>query len=105
MRVVFLGNHTVGVRTLRAIGESAEVAGVIAHPPDPEDGLRYESVSDFAEANGWNLIRGNGRSPEVRRFLTAAKPDLLWITDFRYLIPAEIIALAPLGVVNLHPSL
>jgi methionyl-tRNA formyltransferase len=105
MRVVFLGNHTVGVRVLQAISKSAEVAGVVAHPPDPEDGLRYESVSGFAEGNGWKLIRGKGRSPEVHAFIMQAKPDLLWITDFRYLIPAEMIALAPLGAVNLHPSL
>jgi methionyl-tRNA formyltransferase len=105
MRVVFLGNHTVGVRALRAIGESAEVAAVVAHPPDPEDGSRYESVSDFADANSWNLIRGNGKSPEVHRFIKEAQPDLLWITDFRYLISRELIALARLGAVNLHPSL
>ncbi len=49
MKVVFLGNHTVGVRALQAISESAEVAGVVAHPPDPEDGVRYESVGCFAE--------------------------------------------------------
>jgi methionyl-tRNA formyltransferase len=105
MRVVFLGNHTVGVRALQAISKSANVTGVVAHPPDPEDGLRYESVSGFAERNGWKLIRGKGRSPEIHAFIVQAKPDLLWITDFRYLIPAEMIALAPLGAVNLHPSL
>ena len=105
MRVVFLGNQTVGVRTLQAISESAQVAGVVVHPPDPEDGVCYESVHDFASAKGWNLIRGKGRTPEVHQFVAAAKPDLLWITDYRYLIPTEMIALAPLGAVNLHPSL
>jgi methionyl-tRNA formyltransferase len=105
MRVLFLGNHTVGVRTLQAISENAEVAGVVAHPPDPEDGVRYESVWDFAEKNGWNVIRGKGKSPEVEVFISKAKPDLLWITDFRYLIPPETVTLACLGAVNLHPSL
>jgi methionyl-tRNA formyltransferase len=105
MRVVFLGNHTVGVRALQAISESAEVAGVVAHPPDPEDGVRYESVGSFAGQNGWKWIRGKARTPEVHSFIEKAKPDLLWITDFRYLIPPEMIALAPLGAVNLHPSL
>jgi methionyl-tRNA formyltransferase len=105
MRVVFLGNHTVGVRTLQAISASAEVAGVVAHAPDPEDGWRYESVAGFAERKGWRLIRGNARTPEVHSFIKTAEPDLVWITDFRYLIPPEMIALAPLGAVNLHPSL
>ncbi len=105
MRVVFLGNHTVGVRTLQALSEGAKVVGVVAHPHDPEDGLHYESVSEFAKENDWNLIRGNGKSSDVHRFIEEAKPDLLWITDFRYLIPGDMIALAPLGAVNLHPSL
>jgi methionyl-tRNA formyltransferase len=105
MRVVFLGNHTVGVRALQAISESAEVAGVVAHPPDPEDGVRYESVAGFAEQNGWKWIRGKAGAAEVHSFIRTARPDLLWITDFRYLIPSDMIALAPLGAVNLHPSL
>jgi len=105
MRVVFLGNHTVGVRVLQAMSGMTEVVGVVAHPPDPEDGARYESVYDFARKSGWNVIRGKGKDDGVRQFIAAAKPDLLWITDFRYLLPREIVAVAPMGAVNLHPSL
>jgi methionyl-tRNA formyltransferase len=105
MRVLFLGNHTVGVRTLQAISECAEVAGVVAHPPDPEDGQRYKSVFDFATDHGWKSLRGTGKSSAVYQFIKDSKPDLLWITDFRYLLPPEVIALPPLGAVNLHPSL
>ena len=105
MRVVFLGNHTLGVRVLETISERANVAGVVAHPPDPEDGMRYESVFEFAQKKEWKTIRARGKDPVVLDFIAASQPDLLWITDFRYLIPAEILALAPLGTVNLHPSL
>jgi methionyl-tRNA formyltransferase len=105
MRVVFLGNHTVGVRALQAVSEAAEVAGVVVHPPDPEDGVRYESVFDFAEKRSWSVFRGTGKDPRTQEFISAARPDLIWITDFRYLIPAAVISLAPLGAVNLHPSL
>ena len=105
MRVVFLGNHTIGVRVLQVMRQEAEVVGVVAHPPDPEDGVRYESVFDFARQCGWNTIRGKGKDPQTLDFVSAARPDLLWITDYRYLIPQEIIVVAPLGAVNLHPSL
>jgi len=105
MRVAFLGNHTVGVRALRAIHEKAEVVGVVAHPLDPEDGVRYESVFNFARENGWNVMRGKGSDPQTLAFIAAAKPDLLWITDFRYLISRAMIDLAVLGAINLHPSL
>ncbi len=103
MRVLFLGNHTVGVRALEAINEVAEVAGVVAHPPDPEDGVRYESVYRFASERGWSVMRGKPKA--AHEFIARAKPDLLWITDYRYLLEKSILDLAPLGAVNLHPSL
>lgn len=105
MKVVFLGNHTVGVRALEAISESEEIVGVVAHPPDEEDGVRYLSVYDFAVRRGWKVIRSKGKDAALKRFIMAAKPDLLWITDYRYLLPFSLLSMAPLGVVNLHPSL
>lgn len=105
MRVVFLGNHTVGVTALSALMDVAEVTGVIAHPTDPEDGVRYASVYDFAVAHGLPVIRARGRDATVPAFLTQAAADLLWITDYRYLLPSELLTGARFGAVNLHPSL
>jgi len=105
MKVVFLGNHTVGVRVLQAMKDLADIIGVVTHPPDPEDGVRYESVFEFARQHQWKTIRGRGRDPETLQFIASLKPDLLWITDYRYLIPRELLTLSPLGTVNLHPSL
>lgn len=105
MRVVFLGNHTVGVKVLEAISIKDEVVGVVAHPPDPEDGVRYLSVYDYALKQGWNVIRCSPKDPVLKDFIKDISPDLLWITDYRYIIPSPLISLATLGVVNLHPSL
>lgn len=106
MRVVFLGNHTVGVTALGALLDAgATVSGVVAHPPDPEDGVRYDSVHDHARARGLDVIRGEGRAESVRAFVTEARPELLWITDYRYVLPASLLDTAPAGAVNLHPSL
>ena len=105
MRLLFFGNHTVGVRALSAAADLAEVVGVVAHPPDVEDGVRYESVADVATKRGWPVLRAAGREGAVAEFVAARRPDLIWITDYRYLLPADVIALAPLGAVNLHPSL
>jgi methionyl-tRNA formyltransferase len=100
-----LGNHTVGVKALEAISETEEVVGVVAHPPDPEDGIRYLSVYDFAVQRGWKVIRSTGKNRALEHFISSAKPDLLWVTDYRYLLPASLLSAVPLGVVNLHPSL
>ena len=105
MRVVFLGNHTVGVKALEVIGRTQEIVGVVAHPPDPEDGVKYLSVYDFAVQERWDVIRSSGKDLNLGSFIIKAKPDLLWITDYRYLLPSSLINLAPLGAINLHPSL
>lgn len=105
MRVAFLGNHTVGVTALRALDDVAEVVAVVAHPEDPEDGVRYESVHDWAVAHALRVVRGRGTDAHVAALLEAVRPDVLWVTDYRYLLPASMISLAPHGAINLHPSL
>ncbi|TAJ24817.1 MAG: formyltransferase [Planctomycetota bacterium] len=104
-RVVFLGNHTVGVRTLEVLDEHADLAAVVAHPDDPEDGVVYESVAQWAVRRGIPCVRAAGRDARLREFVELHEPALLWIADYRYLLPADLLALAPRGAVNLHPSL
>jgi methionyl-tRNA formyltransferase len=105
LKVLFFGNHTLGVRTLKSIATRARIVGVVAHPDDPEDGVRYESVFTSAGALGVPVLRLAGKRPELADFVRRCAPDLIWITDYRYLLPEAILALAPLGAVNLHPSL
>jgi methionyl-tRNA formyltransferase len=105
MKIVFLGNHTVGVRTLDTLRKCAEIVGVVAHPVDPEDGERYESVYAYAVSHGLKVIRGSAKSKEVKAFIEDARADLLWVTDYRYLLPLELISLSKLGAINLHPSI
>lgn len=105
VRVAFLGNHTLGVRALETIAETEQVVAVVAHPEDPEDGVRYTSVHDLAVRRGWPVLRAAGRDVALAEFLRGAAPDLIWITDYRYLLPPGLLELAPLGGVNLHPSL
>jgi methionyl-tRNA formyltransferase len=105
MKVLFLGNHTVGVRALRVIHRQAELVGVVAHPDDPEDGVCYESVFAEAKRLGVSVIRTSGKSPELETFVRAVAPELIWIADYRYLLPSQLLTLAALGTVNLHPSL
>jgi methionyl-tRNA formyltransferase len=105
VRVLFFGNHTVGVEALTALSQTEDVVGVIAHPVDPEDGVRYRSVYGFARERGWNVIRSTGRDSGLEEFVAEAAPDLVWITDYRYILPPSIISMPRRGAVNLHPSL
>jgi len=105
MRIVFLGNHTVGVKVLDTLNEVANLSGVVAHPPDPDDGVRYASVYEWSLEHRIPVIRGRAKDAVVHGFIRDRCPELLWVTDYRYLLPAEVLNLAPWGAVNLHPSL
>jgi len=105
MRVIFFGNHTVGVRVLSALLEHTTVVGVVAHPDDHEDGVVYESVFEYSKLKKLNVIRSTGKSMITFNFVNKIKPDLIWVTDFKYIITENIFLIAPLGAVNIHPSL
>lgn len=105
MRIVFLGNHNVGIVAIRAIKEIAKIVGVVAHPDDPEDGVVYESVFDYAKSNDIPVIRSTGKSQQTYDFISNLYPDLIWVTDYRYVIPESLVRIAPKGAINLHPSL
>ena len=104
LKIIFLGNHTVGVTVLKELINISEVVGIVAHPIDSEDGTVYESVFEFAKESNIPTIRSNGKDGTLKEFIIEKKPDLLYIVDFRYLLNKEIINLAPLGALNMHPS-
>lgn len=104
LKIIFLGNHTVGVTVLKELIKISEVVGIVAHPVDPEDGTVYESVFEFAKQNNIPTIRSNGKEGILKEFILEKKPDLLYIVDYRYLLKKEIIDIVPLGALNMHPS-
>jgi len=105
MRIIFFGNHDVGVATLDTLAQYADVVGVVAHPIDPEEGVRYSSVFDFASENNLNVIRGKGKDSSVLSFVKKHTPDLILVTDYRYILPHHLFSVAKFGAINLHPSL
>jgi methionyl-tRNA formyltransferase len=105
MKVVFFGNHDVGIASLSALIDLTKIVGVVAHPIDVEDGVRYRSVYDYSIDRCLPSIRGTAKDSEVYDFVNRANPDLIWVTDYRYILPKKIISISHLGAVNLHPSL
>ena len=105
MNVIFFGNHTVGVSVLKVLLKEVNVEGVVSHPSDPEDGIKYESVYDFSLSNNLNAIRGKGSDKKIVNFVTTKSPDLIWVTDYRYLLPKKIFTVPKYGSINMHPSL
>lgn len=106
MKILFLGNHNVGIQAIKALLDAEnEIIGVVAHPEDPEDGVIYESLFEFCTVLKLNVVRGQISDPKIYRFIKELNFDLIWVTDYRYLIPSDILKLPPYGSINLHPSL
>lgn len=105
MRAILLGNHTVGVRALDALRDCCAVRAVVAHPPDPEDGVRYASLHAHAERVGLPAYRLAGRDPRLAELVAECAPELLLSVDYRYRVPAQVLDKPGLTSINLHPGL
>ncbi len=106
MKIVFLGNHTVGVESLSVIlNSNVDVAGVVAHPLDHNDGVVYKSVYDYAIEKNIPALRGKATDSKTLEFINQKSPDLIWVVDYKYLLPNAVLNAARLGAINLHPSL
>ncbi|MCM8532322.1 MAG: hypothetical protein NE330_14260 [Lentisphaeraceae bacterium] len=105
LRVLFFGNHDVGIEALDVLLTKVDISGVVGHPPDSEDGVVYKSLIEWADSKKLENIRSTANSPELRDWLKSKSYDLIWVTDYRYIIPDYIFETASLGAINLHPSL
>ncbi len=105
MKVCFFGNHTVGCKVAQCIKHRGYLCGVVAHPNDPEDGVIYNSVYEYASANRIPSIRSKPKEKHLTQFLQSIAPDLIIVADYRYILPQSILNIAPLGALNFHPSL
>ena len=105
LKVLFMGNHNVGIETIKGIQDISSLIGVVAHPPDKEEGFVYESVFKYANSIGVKVIRGKGTDEHVKEFIFEMSPDVIIVADYKYLLPKEIIEFPSKGCINLHPSL
>jgi methionyl-tRNA formyltransferase len=105
MRVFFFGNHDVGIATFQTLTQRADVVGVVAHPINHEEGVKYASLFDIASKKNIKVMRGKGKDISVIQFVRECNPDLIWVADYRYILPTEIISITKFGAINLHPSL
>ncbi len=110
MRVLLMSTPEFGIPTLHAlIDHQYDVVGVVCQPDKPAGrGLRVTAPAMKQEALGRGVPVFQPASlgaAEVRRELGATRPDLILVAAYGKFIPDAIIDLAPLGALNLHPSL
>ena len=102
---MFLGNHDVGINVLTVLSELGVLCGVVAHHISNEEGIVYDSVYKYAVSIEAPVIRATPKEDLFTDFLAELKPDLIFITDYKYLLPEKIFSYPKYGSVNLHPSL
>ncbi|MGJ3509717.1 methionyl-tRNA formyltransferase [Enemella sp. A6] len=110
MRLVVAGTPEVALPTLDALHASDhEVIAVLTRPDAPTGRgrrLRPSPMAGRAAELGIEVLTPNRpRDEDFISRLTELAPDCVPIVAYGALIPAEVIALAPHGWVNLHFSL
>ncbi|MDI6772872.1 MAG: methionyl-tRNA formyltransferase [bacterium] len=109
LRVVFLGTPAFALPSLYAIAQATTVVGVVTQPDRPSGRGRAQVAPPVAVAArelGLRLLQPESlKSAESLAELTALRPDLLVTVAYGRLVPGAVLALPPMGCINLHPSL
>lgn len=109
MKLVFMGTPEFAVPSLDAVLAAGDVAAVVTRPDKPRGrGLRVlpPPVAVAAAQYGLDVLQPAAlRDPEFVGRLRDIEPDLIIVVAFGRIIPGEVLAVAPRGGINLHPSL
>lgn len=108
MRIVFMGTPDFAVPSLQALAQAHEVTLAVTRP-DAVRGrgrrLMPSPVKEAAQALGIPVVETRRVTPQVLDAIRAQGPDLIAVAAFGAILPDDLLALAPLGCVNVHGSL
>jgi methionyl-tRNA formyltransferase len=111
MRITFFGSPQEAADALSSlITAGHEVAAVYSQPDRRAGRGRTKSptpVSAFAKKHGLPVRtpRGLRNNPEELTQLAETKSDVFVVVAYGRILPPEVLRIAPMGVVNIHPSL
>ncbi len=111
MRVLFLGTPDFAVPSLRElVRRRFEVAAAVT-PPDRPRGRGMKKTEECAVARaatelGLQVLKpANPNAPAFLDQVRGLKPDILTVAAYRFRLSDELLRTAPLGGLNVHPSL
>src|SRR5262252_1816671 len=109
LRVAFAGTPEFALPALAALKSHHEVVGVLTQP-DRTSGrgrrLTASPVKLAAIADRLPLAQPPTlRSEMARAQLSSWRPDVLVVAAYGLMVPPEVLALPPLGCINIHASL
>ena len=111
LKVVFMGTPVFAVPALTAlIDANCDIVGVYTRP-DRQAGrgrrLAAPPVKQAAIERGLPIFQPASlrRDAEARRRIASLRPDLIVVVAYGLFLPADTLAVPPLGALNIHPSL
>jgi methionyl-tRNA formyltransferase len=109
VRILFWGSPDFALRSLRAVADRYELAGVVTQPDRPAGRgrhLRESAVKRAAIELGAPILQPeNARSEEFLESISELRPDLSVVAAYGQLLVDEVLALPALGSINVHASL
>ena len=110
LRIVFFGTPSFAVPSLEALAASGHViAGVVTQPDRPRGrGHRVQpsEVKTAALSLGAEVLQPTRlREPEFRDRLVRLDADLGVVAAYGRILPADVLAIPRLGMINVHASL
>jgi methionyl-tRNA formyltransferase len=109
MKVVFMGTPEFAVPSLEAVLAAGDIMAVVTRPDRPRGrGLRVvpPALGVAAAAYALPVLQpASLRDPGILARLRELEPDIFIVVAYGRIIPPAVLAVAPLGGINLHPSL
>lgn len=110
MRLIFMGSPQFAVHALEALAAAGhEIAAVVTQPDRPagrDRRLTPPPVKVAAEALGLPLMQPETlRDPAVVERLAALAPEAGVVAAYGEILRKAVLAIPPLGYLNVHPSL
>jgi methionyl-tRNA formyltransferase len=109
VRAVFFGTPPIAVPSLIALGEIAEVRGVVTQPDRPAGrGMKTHApaVKLAALERGLDVFQPQKvRSGELLRWVSERSPDVALVIAYGRILPADVLSAPRRGCLNLHASL
>lgn len=107
MHAVVFAYHDVGVNCLKALlGAGIQIDLVVTHQDDPNENVWFGSVAKLCQDQQIPYITPDANQlidlvPQLQKLA----PDYIFSFYYRHMIPAELLACAKIGALNMHGSL